>query len=56
MNHAAPDPDLPRTPAAEAKAAEAAASSSVSTFAPTRVYLPEDKPPPYSPPEDKKNQ
>lgn len=49
------DPELPRTPAAEAKAAEAAASSSA-TFAPARVYLPEDKPPPYSPPEDKKNQ
>ncbi|KAI4893577.1 hypothetical protein NFI96_021377 [Prochilodus magdalenae] len=46
------DPDLPRTPAAEAKAAEAAASASSSS----RVYLPEDKPPPYSPPEDKKNQ
>ncbi|KTF95465.1 hypothetical protein cypCar_00030669 [Cyprinus carpio] len=56
MNHAPPDPDLPRTAAAEAKAAEAAASSSAATFAPTRVYLPEDKPPPYSPPEDKKNQ
>lgn len=55
MNQAPLDPDLPRTPAAEAKAAEAAASSSV-TFAPARVYLPEDKPPPYSPPEDKKNQ
>ncbi|KAG1930464.1 WW domain-binding protein 2 [Pimephales promelas] len=50
------DPDLPRTPAAEAKAAEAAASSSATTYAPMRVYLPEDKPPPYSPPDDKKNQ
>ncbi|XP_026873285.2 WW domain-binding protein 2 [Electrophorus electricus] len=50
------DPDLPRTPAAEAKAAEAAASASTSSFPPTRVYLPEDKPPPYSPPEDKKQQ
>ncbi|MCJ8738755.1 hypothetical protein PDJAM_G00039460 [Pangasius djambal] len=47
------DPDLPRTPAAEAKAAEAAASANT---APPHVYLPEDKPPPYSPPEDKKNQ
>ncbi|XDV44087.1 hypothetical protein PO909_012427 [Leuciscus waleckii] len=35
------DPDLPRTPAAEAKAAEAAASSSATTYAPMRVYLPE---------------
>ncbi|XP_076856104.1 WW domain-binding protein 2 [Brachyhypopomus gauderio] len=50
------DPDLPRTPAAEAKAAEAAASSSTSSFPPSHVYLPEDKPPPYSPPEDKKQQ
>ncbi|XP_036427988.1 WW domain-binding protein 2 [Colossoma macropomum] len=50
------DPDLPRTPAAEAKAAEAAASASSSSLASTHVYLPEDKPPPYSPPEDKKNQ
>ncbi|KAF7642605.1 hypothetical protein LDENG_00255040 [Lucifuga dentata] len=65
------DPDLPSTPAeqvidvyglihlsakAEAKAAEAAASSSCATLPPTRVYLPQDKPPPYSPPEDKKNQ
>ncbi|XP_051530875.1 WW domain-binding protein 2 isoform X2 [Myxocyprinus asiaticus] len=56
MDQAPLDPGLPRTPAAEAKAAEAAASSGTTTFAPTRVYLPEDKPPPYSPPEDKKNQ
>ncbi|XP_051968973.1 WW domain-binding protein 2 [Xyrauchen texanus] len=56
LDQAPLDPDLPRTPAAEAKAAEAAASSSTTSFAPTRVYLPEDKPPPYSPPEDKKNQ
>lgn len=55
-DHAPLDPDLPRTAAAEAKAAEAAASSRETTFAPSRVYLPEDKPPPYSPPEDKKNQ
>ncbi|XP_077359737.1 WW domain-binding protein 2 [Festucalex cinctus] len=51
------DPEVPPTAAAEAKAAEAAASAaSSSTLPPTHVYLPEDKPPPYSPPEDKKNQ
>ncbi|KAG9350368.1 hypothetical protein JZ751_026723 [Albula glossodonta] len=87
------DPDLPRTPAAEAKAAEAAASASCAAAPPTHVYLPEweaagpgvvtagsesehradsetgtgrgstlqttsaqDKPPPYSPPDDKKTQ
>ncbi|XP_072523773.1 WW domain-binding protein 2 isoform X2 [Salminus brasiliensis] len=50
------DPDLPRTPAAEAKAAEAAASASSASVTSTHVYLPEDKPPPYSPPDDKKNQ
>ncbi|KAL4648070.1 WW domain-binding protein 2 [Arapaima gigas] len=49
------DPDLPNTPAAEAKAAEAAASAS-SAPPPSHVYLPHDKPPPYSPPEDKKTQ
>lgn len=49
------DPDLPASAAAEAKAAEAAASAAY-TLPPTHVYLPEDKPPPYSPPEDKKNQ
>uniref|UniRef100_A0A3Q2YEE9 WW domain binding protein 2 n=1 Tax=Hippocampus comes TaxID=109280 RepID=A0A3Q2YEE9_HIPCM len=50
------DPEVPST-AAEAKAAEAAASAACcSTLPPTHVYLPEDKPPPYSPPEDKKNQ
>lgn len=50
-------PDLPKSAAAEAKAAEAAASASPNyTLPPTHVYLPEDKPPPYSPPEDKKNQ
>ncbi|TSL04201.1 WW domain-binding protein 2 [Bagarius yarrelli] len=55
--HAPPlDPDLPRTPAAEAKAAEAAASANSTPLAPSHVYLPEDKPPPYSPPDDKKNQ
>ncbi|NP_001018380.2 WW domain-binding protein 2 [Danio rerio] len=57
VDHAPLDPDLPRTAAAEAKAAEAAASSSANTtYAPTHVYLPEDKPPPYSPSDDKKNQ
>ncbi|XP_051926509.1 WW domain-binding protein 2 isoform X2 [Hippocampus zosterae] len=51
------DPEVPSTAAAEAKAAEAAASAACcSTLPPTHVYLPEDKPPPYSPPEDKKNQ
>ncbi|XP_075889918.1 WW domain-binding protein 2 isoform X6 [Nelusetta ayraudi] len=50
------DPDLPSSAAAEAKAAEAAASSTQVTLPPTRVYLPDDKPPPYSPPEDPKKQ
>ncbi|KAG7473988.1 hypothetical protein JOB18_006705 [Solea senegalensis] len=50
------DPDLPSSAAAEAKAAEAAASASGASLPPTHVYLPHDKPPPYSPPEDKKNQ
>lgn len=51
------DPDLPQSAAAEAKAAEAAASATSNyTLPPTHVYLPEDKPPPYSPPEDTKNQ
>ncbi|CAG5911868.1 unnamed protein product [Menidia menidia] len=49
-------PDLPSSAAAEAKAAEAAASAGGATLPPTHVYLPQDKPPPYSPPEDKKNQ
>ncbi|XP_037134901.1 WW domain-binding protein 2 [Syngnathus acus] len=51
-------PEGPSSAAAEAKAAEAAAAgaASYSTRPPTHVYLPEDKPPPYSPPEDKKNQ
>ncbi|KAJ0016246.1 hypothetical protein NQD34_014536 [Periophthalmus magnuspinnatus] len=49
------NPDMPMSAAAEAKAAEAAASATY-TLPPTHVYLPEDKPPPYSPPEDKKNQ
>ncbi|XP_023692662.1 WW domain-binding protein 2 isoform X1 [Paramormyrops kingsleyae] len=51
------DPDIPNTPAAEAKAAEAAASASCAPPPPPpHVYLPHDKPPPYSPPEDKKTQ
>ncbi|XP_028821122.1 WW domain-binding protein 2 [Denticeps clupeoides] len=56
LGESAPEPGLPRTAAAEAKAAEAAASGSCSTVPPSHVYLPQDKPPPYSPPEDKKNQ
>lgn len=48
-------PDLPMSAAAEAKAAEAAASAS-SNYTLPHVYLPEDKPPPYTPSEDKKNQ
>ncbi|KAJ4921571.1 hypothetical protein JOQ06_022432 [Pogonophryne albipinna] len=50
------NPDLPSSAAAEAKAAEAAASAGCSPLPPTHVYLPQDQPPPYSPPEDKKNQ
>ncbi|XP_063068413.1 WW domain-binding protein 2 [Engraulis encrasicolus] len=50
------DLDLPKTSAAEAKAAEAAASATSVSPSHARVYLPEDKPPPYSPPDDKKNQ
>ncbi|XP_054249718.1 WW domain-binding protein 2 isoform X2 [Indicator indicator] len=51
-------PDLPSTPAAEAKAAEAAASAYYSPVNPHNVYMPTDQPPPppYFPPEDKKNQ
>ncbi|KAJ8264153.1 hypothetical protein GJAV_G00145830 [Gymnothorax javanicus] len=56
LGQAPPDMDLPRSAAAEAKAAEAAASGSSSGAPPTHVYLPEDKPPPYSPPDDKKTQ
>ncbi|XP_006013876.1 WW domain-binding protein 2 isoform X2 [Latimeria chalumnae] len=41
---------------AEAKAAEAAASAYFSPTNPYNVYMPNDQPPPYSPPEDKKNQ
>ncbi|XP_032648786.1 WW domain-binding protein 2 isoform X1 [Chelonoidis abingdonii] len=51
-------PDLPSTPAAEAKAAEAAASAYYSPVNPHNVYMPTDQPPPppYFPPEDKKTQ
>ncbi|KAF5909071.1 WW domain-binding protein 2, partial [Clarias magur] len=41
LAQAPPDPDLPRTAAAEAKAAEAAASACTAPLAPTHVYLPE---------------
>ncbi|KAG5854230.1 WW domain-binding protein 2 isoform X1 [Anguilla anguilla] len=56
LGQAPQDPDLPRSAAAEAKAAEAAASASCAAAPPTHVYLPQDKPPPYSPPDDKKTQ
>ncbi|OCT60696.1 WW domain-binding protein 2 isoform X1 [Xenopus laevis] len=51
-------PDLPYTPAAEAKAAEAAASGYYGQQNPPHSYLPSDlpPPPPYFPPEDKKTQ
>ncbi|XP_061222919.1 WW domain-binding protein 2 isoform X1 [Neopsephotus bourkii] len=51
-------PDLPTTPAAEAKAAEAAASAYYSPVNPHNACMPPDQPPPppYYPPEDKKNQ
>ncbi|XP_063281494.1 WW domain-binding protein 2 [Pelobates fuscus] len=49
-------PELPSTPAAEAKAAEAAASYFQTN--PNQTYMPMDfpPPPPYSPLDDKKNQ
>ncbi|XP_043933160.1 WW domain-binding protein 2 isoform X2 [Protopterus annectens] len=52
------DPDLPRNPAAEAKAAEAAASAYCTPANPHNVYMPSTlpPPPPYSPPDDKKTQ
>ncbi|KAJ8334073.1 hypothetical protein SKAU_G00397120 [Synaphobranchus kaupii] len=56
LGQAPHDPDQPRSAAAEAKAAEAAASASSAAAPPTHVYLPQDKPPPYSPPDDKKTQ
>ncbi|XP_030064101.1 WW domain-binding protein 2 isoform X2 [Microcaecilia unicolor] len=51
-------PDLPSTLAAEAKAAEAAASAYYSPANPHNVYMPTSQPPPppYFPPEDKKTQ
>ncbi|XP_073444014.1 WW domain-binding protein 2 [Dendrobates tinctorius] len=51
-------PDLLPTPAAEAKAAEAAASAYNSQPNPPHLYMPPDlpPPPPYFPPDDKKNQ
>ncbi|KAM3833084.1 WW domain-binding protein 2-like [Vipera latastei] len=51
-------PDLPTTPAADAKAAEAAASAYYNPGNPHNVYMPMDQPspPPYFPPEDKKTQ
>ncbi|KAI4790368.1 hypothetical protein KUCAC02_034673, partial [Chaenocephalus aceratus] len=52
-----PPPTTPTCPPLQqAKAAEAAASAACSQLPPTHVYLPQDQPPPYSPPEDKKNQ
>ncbi|XP_027626582.1 WW domain-binding protein 2 isoform X3 [Tupaia chinensis] len=51
-------PDVPSTPAAEAKAAEAAASAYYNPGNPHDVYMPTSQPPPppYYPPEDKKTQ
>ncbi|KAM4691643.1 WW domain-binding protein 2 [Rhinophrynus dorsalis] len=51
-------PDLPSTPAAEAKAAEAAASAYCSQATTPHAYMPTDfpPPPPYFPPDEKKNQ
>nr|XP_012634296.1 WW domain-binding protein 2 isoform X2 [Microcebus murinus] len=51
-------PDVPSTPAAEAKAAEAAASAYYNPGNPHNVYMPTNQPPPppYYPPEDKKTQ
>ncbi|KAJ6660435.1 hypothetical protein lerEdw1_017859 [Lerista edwardsae] len=58
MEPPAAGPDLPSTPAAEAKAVEAAASAYYSPGNPHNVYMPMDQPPPppYFPPEDKKTQ
>ncbi|XP_020660741.1 WW domain-binding protein 2 isoform X2 [Pogona vitticeps] len=58
MEPPAAGPDLPSTPAAEAKAAEAAASAYYNPGNPHNVYMPMDQPPPppYFPPEDKKTQ
>ncbi|XP_068119890.1 WW domain-binding protein 2 [Hyperolius riggenbachi] len=51
-------PAMPHTSAAEAKAAEAAASGYCSQSNPHNVYMPMDlpPPPPYFPPDEKKNQ
>ncbi|XP_021082746.1 WW domain-binding protein 2 isoform X4 [Mesocricetus auratus] len=51
-------PSAPPTPAAEAKAAEAAASAYYNPGNPHNVYMPTSQPPPppYYPPEDKKTQ
>nr|KAF6297321.1 WW domain binding protein 2 [Myotis myotis] len=51
-------PEVPSTPAAEAKAAEAAASAYYNPDNPHTVYMPTNQPPPppYYPPEDKKTQ
>ncbi|XP_014644763.1 PREDICTED: WW domain-binding protein 2 isoform X2 [Ceratotherium simum simum] len=51
-------PGVPSTPAAEAKAAEAAASAYYNPGNPHNVYMPTNQPPPppYYPPEDKKTQ
>ncbi|XP_013907060.1 PREDICTED: WW domain-binding protein 2 [Thamnophis sirtalis] len=58
MEPPAAGPDHPTTPAAEAKAAEAAASAYYNPGNPHHVYMPMDQPPPppYFPPEDKKTQ
>ncbi|XP_033897398.2 WW domain-binding protein 2-like [Acipenser ruthenus] len=47
---------LSNTTAAEAKAAEAASSAYCTPANPHNVYMPQDQPPPYSPPMDKKSQ
>ncbi|MGH0162895.1 UNVERIFIED_CONTAM: hypothetical protein FKN15_049522 [Acipenser sinensis] len=47
---------LSNTTAAEAKAAEAASSAYCTPANPHNVYIPQDQPPPYSPPMDKKSQ
>ncbi|XP_061472208.1 WW domain-binding protein 2 isoform X4 [Rhineura floridana] len=58
MEPPASGPHLPSTPAAETKAAEAAASAYYNPDNPHNVYMPMDQPPPppYFPPEDKKTQ
>ncbi|KAG3283671.1 WBP2-like [Ictidomys tridecemlineatus] len=51
-------PNVPSTPAAEAKASEAVASAYYNPGNPHNVYMPTSQPPPppYYPPEDKKTQ